>query len=213
MFHNENPSRKVVSRCNMLLSFEYFCALLCSTRIDIFRFPGRLCCVCQYRRLVIVRFGALLAVKNIPLTAFVVLSPHYVISIRGSRDDRNMNLQADGALTLKAFAGLLQKLGFASLAKGVKQYDVNRPAPSATSGPAASAVCSGCPLVGPSGGHCKHASYAYEHLQWHLWHYLSRCARFFSGSCCVSHFREREEEREREREREREDFSNVNRRS
>ena len=92
--------------------------------------------------MIVVRFGALLAVGDVPLTALFVLSPHYVVSSRGSRDERNMNLQAVGALRLKAFAGLLQKLGFAGLAKGEKQHDVNRPAPLATSGPAV-AVWSG----------------------------------------------------------------------
>ena len=142
----------------------------------------------------IICFGALLAVGAVPLTALFVLSPHYDVSSRGSRDERNRNLQADGALTLKVFAGLLQKLGFAGLDKVEKQHDVNRPVPLATSGPAVSAVWSGCPLVGPSGGHCEHASYPYKHAQWYLWHYLSRCVRFVLKNCCASHFRKRERE-------------------
>ena len=69
-------------------------------------------------------------------------------------------LLADSALTLKDLVGLLQKLDFADLAKGEK-HNVNRSAPLATSGPAVSADLLGCPLVGPSGGHCKHANYLY----------------------------------------------------
>ena len=53
------------------------------------------------------RLGALLAGRDITLAARFVLSPHYVVSSRGSRDERNMNLQADSAVTLKDLAGLL----------------------------------------------------------------------------------------------------------
>ena len=58
-----------------------------------------------------------------------------------------MSLQADGTLTLKAFTGLLQKLGFAGLGKGESQHEVHRPAPLATSGSAVSATLAGSPLV------------------------------------------------------------------
>ena len=45
--------------------------------------------------LTIPQIGVLLAVGNVPVTALFALSPHYVVSSRGSRDELNMNLPAE----------------------------------------------------------------------------------------------------------------------
>ena len=45
--------------------------------------------------LTIPQIGVLLAVGDVPVTALFVLSPHYVVSSRGSRDELNMNLPAE----------------------------------------------------------------------------------------------------------------------